>query len=156
MKVIMLQDVKKVGKKGEVKEVSVGFANNFLFPKKLAVAYTQGSINVLAQQKEEERLKDVENTKNAQEIAAKLKDITLIFEVTTGVEGKLFGSVSLKQVEEELRSKYGIDIDKRKFITKENINSLGYTRLDINLYKDVVGTVDRKSTRLNSSHQIIS
>lgn len=141
MKVILLQDVKKVGKKGETIEVTDGYATNFLLPRRLAVNATKRSVEILDKQKEDARILDEQNRKNAEELKEKLKTITLEFTCKTGKDGKLFGSVSSKQVVEMLKSKYGISIDKRKFVDKEAVNTLGVTILKNELYKGVVAEI---------------
>lgn len=141
MKVILLQDVKKVGKKGETIEVTDGYATNFLLPRRLAVNATKRSVEILDKQKEDARILDEQNRKNAEELKEKLKAITLEFTCKAGKDGKLFGSVSSKQVVEMLKSKYGISIDKRKFVDKETVNTLGVTILKNELYKGVVAEI---------------
>ena len=113
MKVILLADVKKLGKKDQIIEVSDGYAVNFLFPRRLAVQVTKKSVEVLDTQQEERKELAAKMKADAEELAKKLDTITLTFKVKTGREGKLFGAISLKQVAEEL-SKLGIEIDKRK------------------------------------------
>ena len=141
MKVILLTDVKKLGKKDQTVEVSDGYAVNFLFPRKLAVQVTKKSVEVLENQQEERRENDAKMKAEAQELAKKLDGITLVFKVKTGREGKLFGAISLKQVTEELNKQYGIEIDKRKFIDKGPLDELGFYHLNVELYKGVVGKV---------------
>ena len=135
MKVILLADVKKLGKKDQTIEVSDGYAVNYLFPRKLAVQVTKKSVEVLENQQEQRREED------AQVLANKLPDITLVFKVKTGKEGKLFGAISLKQVAEELNKQYGIDLDKRKFVDKGTLNELGFHHINVELYKGVIGQV---------------
>lgn len=141
MKVILLQDVKNVGKKGQTIEVSDGYANNFLLPRRLGVIATKRSVEILDKQKEDARLLDEQNRKNALEVKDKLSKITLEFTCKTGVNGKLFGSISSKQVVETLKNKYGLTIDKRKFIDKEAVNALGITVLKNELYKGVIAEI---------------
>lgn len=142
MKVILLQDVKKVGKKDQIVEVSDGYATNFLFPHKLAVQLTKKSNEVLANQQEDRRVEDENNRKNAMLIAEQLKNITLEFDVKAGKENKIFGSISLKQVEEQMKAKYDIVIDKRKFVDKGPLDTLGFHHLKIELYKGVIGVIN--------------
>lgn len=142
MKVILLQDVKKVGKKDQTVEVSDGFATNYLFPRKLAVQLTKKSNEVLSNQQEERRLEDENNRKNAMLIKEKLKDIVVEFDVKAGSGDKIFGSVSFKQIEEKMKEEYGIIIDKRKFVDKTQLDHLGYYQLKIDLYKGVIGIVN--------------
>ena len=141
MKVILLADVKKLGKKDQTIEVSDGYANNFLFPRHLAVQVTKKSVEVLENQQEQRRENDAKMKAEAQELAKKLDSITLEFRVKTGREGKLFGAISLKQVAEELNQQYGIDVDKRKFVDKGPLDMLGYYSLGVELYKGVIGKV---------------
>lgn len=141
MKVILLADVKKLGKKDQTIEVSDGYAVNYLFPRKLAVQVTKKSVEVLENQQEQKREEDAKMKADAQVLANKLKDITLVFKVKTGKEGKLFGAISLKQVAEELNKQYGIDLDKRKFVDKGTLNELGFHHINVELYKGVIGQV---------------
>ena len=141
MKVILLQDVKKLGKKDQVIEVSDGYAANYLIPHRLAVQVTKKSNEVLAQQKEDERKLFEANKAQAQALAEQLKDIVLEFKLRTGKDGKCFGNVSLKQIEEAL-AKQNITIDKRKFIDKGPLDTLGYYHLKIELFKGVEGVIN--------------
>ncbi len=140
MKVILLQDVKKVGRKGEVVEVSDGYAANFLFPRKLAVKKTDKSTEILEQQKEDARLLLEKQKEEALKIKEQLTNIVVEFSLKSN-NGKVFGSVSFKQVEEELKAKHNIVIDKRKITTKGPVDQLGYTKLNIELFKGVVGVI---------------
>ena len=141
MKVILLADVKKLGKKDQTIEVSDGYANNFLFPRHLAVQVTKKSVEVLENQQEERKELAAKMKADAEQLAKKLETITLVFKVKTGREGKLFGAVSLKQVADELNKQHGIDIDKRKFLDKGPLDQLGMYFLGVELYKGVVGKV---------------
>ena len=141
MKVILLADVKKLGKKDQTIEVSDGYAVNFLFPRKLAVQVTKKSVEVLENQQEQRRENDAKMKADAQELAKRLDEITLIFKVKTGREGKLFGAISLKQVAEELNKEFNIEIDKRKFVDKGPLDVLGFHHLSVELYKGVFGKV---------------
>ena len=132
MKVILLQDVKKVGKKGEVVKVADGYGQNFLIKNKL----------IVESQKEAEHQQDLENQAKAKELAKEIESITLEFTLKSGKDGKTFGSVSTKQVVEQLREKYGIKIDKRKFIDAHPIGALGYTKLKVDLYKGIIATIN--------------
>lgn len=140
MKVILLADVKKLGKKDQTIEVSDGYANNFLFPRHLAVQVTKKSVEVLENQQEERRENAAKMKAEAEELAKKLDTLTLTFKVKTGREGKLFGAVSLKQVSDEL-AKQGIEIDKRKFVDKGPLDELGFYHLGVELYKGVIAKI---------------
>lgn len=142
MKVILLQDVKKVGKKDQTIEVSDGYAMNFLFPRKLAVQLTSKSKEILGNQQENARLAEEAAKAEAMKVAKQLESITLEFKVKTGNDGRVFGSISYKQVEQELAAKHGITIDKRKFVSNEAMNACGMYRLKIELHKGVIGTIN--------------
>ena len=142
MEVILLADVKNVGKKNQTVNVSDGFAVNFLFKKKLAVPVTKKSVEILEEQKENARQADIKAREDALKLVETLKGITLEIEAKVGKDSKLFGSISLKQVEEELKAKHNITMDKRKFLDKGPLDVLGYHHLRIELYKGVVGTVN--------------
>ena len=141
MKVILLANVKNVGKKDQTVEVSDGYAVNFLFPRKLAVQVTKKSVEVLENQQEEARENEAKAKAAAEELAKRLEDITLEFKVKTGRDGKLFGAISLKQVTEELEKAYKIVVDKRKFIDKGPLDVLGYWDLKVELHKGIVGKI---------------
>ena len=142
MKVILLKDVKNVGKKDQIVEVSQGYGANYLIRNGLAIMYTAGAKNVLdnqikMRQEDEERKK-----KQALEIVEKLKDITLEFQAPASKDGRMFGTISPKQICEELNKMLAIELDKRKFVDKFPVNAFGFTRLKIEIYKGVVGTVN--------------
>ena len=141
MKVILTQDVKKVGKKGDIVNVADGYGQNFLIKNKLAVLATEHGKEIVAHNKEQERLQDLENKKKAEELKETLENITLEFALSSGKDWKTFGSVSTKNVAEELLKTHDIKIDKRKFINARPIQALGYTNLKIELYKDVIATI---------------
>ena len=141
MEVILLVDVKKVGKKNQTVKVSDGYANNFLLKQKLAVPVSKKSVEILEEQKETARINEENNKKDAQALAERLKDITLEFTAKVGKDSKLFGSISLKQVEEAMKKQFNITIDKRKFIDKGPLDMLGIYKLRIELYKGVIGEI---------------
>lgn len=141
MKVILLQNVKNVGKKDQTVEVSDGYAVNFLFPRRLAVQVTKKSVEVLENQQEEARENEAKAKADAEALAKRLEGITLEFKVKTGKEGKLFGAISLKQVAEELEKQYKITVDKRKFVDKGPLDVLGFWDLRVELHKGVIGKV---------------
>ncbi len=142
MKVILLKDVKGVGKKQEIVNVKDGYGANYLIPHGLAVMYSEKSLEILENQKADQAAEIAKNIANAKEIAAKLKDITLEFTANSGTGGRMFGTISSKQIAAELLSKYGIEIDKRKFVNKTTVDAFGYTKLQIELYKGVIGEIN--------------
>ena len=142
MEVILLADVKNVGKKNQTVNVSDGYANNFLFKKHLAVPVSKKSVEILETQQENARIAEENKKKEAIKLVDVLKNVTLEFDAKVGKDSRLFGSISLKQIEEELKNKHNIEIDKRKFIDKGPLDSLGFYKLKIELYKGVVGEVN--------------
>ena len=142
MKVILLSDEKKVGKKGEIVEVSDGYGRNFLLNKKLAVLATKKSMEILDEQNLQHDLEEKQKEADAQALKQKLTKITLEFHVKTGEGGRVFGSVSTKQIVEQLQRVHAIKIEKRKFIDTDAITSLGYTDVKVDLYKNkVIGVI---------------
>lgn len=142
MKVILLKDVKGVGKRQEIVNVKDGYGANYLIPHGLAVMYSDKSLEILNNEKADEAAEIAKNITKAKEIAAKLKDIVLEFTANSGSGGRMFGTISPKQIEAELLSKFDIRIDKRKFVNKTTVDSFGYTKLNIELYKGVVGEIN--------------
>ena len=129
MKVILLQDVRKLGKKGDVVKVADGYGQNYLIKNKLAVMETTVSRKIVESEKEAAHEQDLQNQADAKALAKRLEEITLEFTLKSGKEGKTFGSVSTKQIVQQLREKYDIKIDKRKFVDAHPIGALGYTKL---------------------------
>ena len=141
MKVILTQDVRKVGKKGEIVDVSDGYGKNFLIKQGLAVLSTNTGRKIVEKKEEEKRLQAIEDKKNAEALKKTLENITLEFKLASGKEGKTFGSISTKNIVEELQKTHDIKVDKRKFINAKPIQSLGYTNMKIELYKGVIATI---------------
>lgn len=141
MKIILIEDVKNVGKKGELKEVADGYARNFLIRNRLAVEATAHSKAILEQQKQDKIDQEIEDIQKAEALKEKLTTITLLFPVKTGEGGKVFGSISSKQIAEELNKKHQITIDKRKILDNGPFNDLGYSDIRIELHKKVIGTI---------------
>ncbi len=145
MKVILLSDVKKVGKKGETVTVSDGYGANFLIPRGLAKLSTEQTQKELARDNAAEEARQKELKAEAEKVAERLEHLEVKFKSKAGKDGRMFGSISSKEIAEGLEKHWGIQIDKRKFIDKYPVNALGYARLRIELYKgsqgQVVGTV---------------
>ena len=139
MKVILLSDIKGVGKKDEIINANDGYARNYLFPKKLAVEATAGNlVNLKAKQESNQYRKDMQK-EEAIKIASKLKEITLVIKVKAGENGKIFGGVTAKEISENLNIQYKIQIDKKKINLSETIKTLGTVNVDIKLYEGVAG-----------------
>ena len=143
MKVILKQDVKKVGKRGDIVDVSDGYARNYLIARGLAVAETKKSLEVLSGQKAIEAAEEAKREAAARETAEKLENMMIEFHVKSGVEGKVFGSGSTKQIAAEL-NRQGITIDKKKILDTDPVQTLGVTKVRVELHKNVIGTINVK------------
>ena len=138
MKVILLDNIKGVGKKDEVINASDGYARNYLFPKKLAVEANNENMAKLNNKKEAASYKkDVEKQK-AEELAKKIKGIMLKIKVKPGENGKIFGGVTSKEISENLQQQYNMAIDKKKIELKETIKTLGSFNVSIKLFEGVI------------------
>ena len=141
MKVILTQDVKGQGKKGQAINVSDGYARNFLFPKGLAIVADAAAMNDL-KNKEASRLHKIELEKQAaNDIKAKLEAISVKVLATAGADGRLYGSVTAKDIADTLQKQHGITIDKRKLALTDPIKAFGTYNTEVKLYTDVVGKV---------------
>ncbi len=138
MKVILNQDVKGQGKKGDLIEVSDGYARNFLLPKNLAKEATKENLNVMQGQKESQEYRKKKELEEANEIKAKIEEVTVKIKAKSGENGKLFGSVTSKEIAEELKMQHHIKLDKKKFVLPDGIKTLGTTVVDIKVYPGVV------------------
>ncbi len=140
MKVVLLQDVKALGKKGDVVEVSEGYARNFLLGKKYAVEATAANLNTLKLQKANADKIAAQQLAEAQETAEKLSKVTVTVAIKAGENGKTFGSVSSKEIAQALENQ-GIVIDKKKIVLPDAIKEFGKYDVKIKLHKDVAPTV---------------
>ena len=141
MKVILLADVKGQGKKNDVIEVSDGYGKNFLIPRKLAKPADAQSLNDV-KVKEAARLYRIETEKKAaREMAEQLKSILVKVPASSGADGRLYGSVTSKDVVERLKADHGIDIDKRKLVLSDPIKAYGKYEIEVKLYPEVVGKI---------------
>ena len=131
MKVIFTQDVKGKGKKGEVKDVPVGYANNFLIKKNYAVEATPGNLKQLEQKNKAAEAERQQQIEDAKQLKEQLSNIEVEVSAKTGEGGKLFGSVSTKQITQALQKQHDIKIDKRKMDLPNGIHALGYTKLTV-------------------------
>jgi len=137
MKVILLSDVKGLGKKNDIKEVSDGYARNYLFPKGLAVEAKEGFIKTINQQKEAEMKRKERELAEAKKLAQSLLQKKISIPVKTGENGKLYGSVTSKDISEAIHKQLGISIDKRKIELRDTIKTLGVYEVEIKLYPEV-------------------
>lgn len=137
MKVILLDNIKGVGKKDEIINASDGYARNYLFPKKLAVEATKENLGKLESKNEANKFKKQNEKNDAMEVANKLKELVLTIKVKAGENGKIFGGVTSKEISENLKEQYKIEIDKKKIEVKETIKSIGRFTINIKLYEGV-------------------
>ncbi|HZG57298.1 50S ribosomal protein L9 [Paenibacillus sp.] len=140
MKVIFLQDVKSQGKKGEIKEVSEGYASNFLIPRGLAKPASEGNVKTLENQKQAELRRKEQEKIDAQQLGKKLEEMTVVLTSKAGEGGRLFGSITNKQVAEALE-KMNVKLDKRKIVMDEPIRTLGVTQVPVKLHPEVTATL---------------
>ena len=141
MKVILLDNIKGVGKKDEIINASDGYARNYLLPKKLAVEANAENMSKLNNKKEANNYKKDLEKQAAEETAKKFKGILLKIDVKAGENGKIFGGITAKEISENLKSQYKIDIDKKKVELKEPIKTLGAFEVNVRLYEGIVGTL---------------
>lgn len=141
MKVILLDNIKGVGKKDEVINASDGYARNYLIPKKLAVEANTENMSKLNNKREAASYRKDLEKQSAEELAKKLKGILLKIKVKAGENGKIFGGVSAKEIAQELSKEYKIEVDKKKIDLKETIKTLGVHNVDIKLFEGVVGNL---------------
>lgn len=137
MKVILTQDIKGQGKKGQLVEVSDGYARNFLMPRGLAQEATKENLNVMHGKQEAEAYKKQMALDDAKELAKRLAEITVEIKAKSGENGKLFGSVTSKEIAEELLGTHHIKIDKKKLVLPDGIKTLGVTEVEIKLHPGV-------------------
>lgn len=140
MKVIFLKEVKGKGKQGETKNVSEGYARNYLFPNKLAIEATPGNLKSLEAQKKSEQKKEDEEYEEALQVKEKLEELTVEIKAKSGEGGRLFGAVSSKQLADTL-AKMKHKVDRRKIQLDEPIRALGYTNVPIRIHPKVTATV---------------
>jgi large subunit ribosomal protein L9 len=137
MNIILLQDVKTLGKKGECVKVNDGYARNFIIPKKLGMEATTKNLNEIKAQKAKEEKAQQEILNQAKEFAAKLEEKEVTVTIKTGENGKMFGSVSTKEIAAAVMSQLGFDLDKKKMQLAEPIKTLGDVMVPVKIHKDV-------------------
>ncbi|GAA0427044.1 MAG: 50S ribosomal protein L9 [Bacillota bacterium] len=141
MKVIFLKDVKGKGKKGDVKNVSDGYARNYLLKNNLAEEATHGNMKALEAKKRKDEQLEQEEKEEAMDLKDKLADLTVELSAKSGENGRLFGSITSKQISEALKKDYGYKIDKRKIELDQPIRALGYTTVPVKLHPEVSGSI---------------
>lgn len=141
MKVILTQDIKGVGKKDEIINANDGYARNFLLPRKMAVEANSQNMSLLQGRKDSANFKKEQEKENAIKTQEKLSKIMLTIKVKSGENGKIFGSITSKEITAELKKQHNIEIDKKKILLKESIKELGTFNVQIKLYEGVIGNL---------------
>lgn len=144
MKVLLIKDLKNVGRKGEIKDVSDGYGANYVIPMGYGKILNEASMREYAKDQARLAQEEADNKARANAVADRLKSIVLVFQAKVGKSGSMIGTISPKAIEEKMKAEYDISIDKRKFIDHFSVNAFGVTRLRIELYKDVIGIVSVK------------
>ncbi|KPU42899.1 50S ribosomal protein L9 [Oxobacter pfennigii] len=137
MKVILTADIKGVGKKGEIINASDGYARNYLLPKGLAMEANEGNLQSLKEKKDSQKFRKDTELQEAKELAKKVNGLSVVFKVKTGENGRLFGSITNKDISEQIKKQYGFDIDKRKLVLEDTIKAAGIYNLDVKIYPEV-------------------
>ena len=137
MKLVLLQDVKALGKKNDIVNVNDGYARNYLIPRKLGVEANAAALNELKTQQANAALQAAEQLKAAQELASKIGSVKLEMPVKVGGNGKLFGALSSKEIADAMKEQFGIDMDKKKIVLAEPIKEVGERTVEVKLHKDV-------------------
>ena len=148
MKVILLEDVKKLGKKGEVIEVSDGYARNYVLPKKLGVEASGKNMNDLKLQKANKEKVEKENLEAAKVMAQQMEQDQVVVSIKSGEGGRTFGSISSKEIAQSYKEQCGREIDKKKIILQEPIKSLGVYEVSVKLHPSVTGKLKVKVTEM--------
>lgn len=149
MKVIFLKDVKGKGKKGEVKNVADGYAQNFLIKQGLAVEANNGAVSTLNAQKKKEEKLAIEELNQAKQLKEQIEKLTIELQAKSGEGGRLFGSITSKQIADELNKKHNIKVDKRKIEMEDAIRSLGVTKVPLKLHQEITATLNVHVKELN-------
>jgi len=141
VRVILKAEVRGLGRTGEIKDVADGYARNYLLPKGLAIEATGGELKVLAQERQSEKTKKDRVHQDAEELAKRLGEVTLVFKLKAGDQGKTFGSVTAKEVADALKREAKAEIDKTKIVLREPLRSLGVHKVEVRLVSDVRANV---------------
>lgn len=144
MDVVLLEDVKALGKKGQIVKVNDGYARNFILPKKLGIEATTKNLNDLKLQKANEAKVAAEQLEAAKELAAKLGEAPISLSIKAGEGGRAFGSVSGKEISSAIQSQLGLDIDKKKLVLPEPLKTFGSHEVPVKLHKEVIAKLTVK------------
>ncbi|NLX70677.1 MAG: 50S ribosomal protein L9 [Clostridiales bacterium] len=144
MKVILTKDVKGQGKQGDVVNVSDGYARNYLFPRGLAIEADEKSLRALKEQKQKEAKRKQNELAEAQKLADTISQLTVVIKAKTGGSGKLFGSVTNKEIADELKKQHKIDLDRKKIVLPEPIKDIGLHNVSVKVYPEVTANLEVK------------
>lgn len=144
MKVVLLQDVKDLGKKEDIVNASDGYARNFLFPRKLAVEATSGKLNEISDKKQAEKNRKDKELQAAKDLADSLSKVQIVLKTKAGEQGKLFGSITNKDIADAIKAQSKMDIDKKKIVISEPIKTTGDHKIEIKVYPEVVAKITVK------------
>lgn len=144
MKVVLLQDVKDLGKKEDIVNVSDGYARNFLFPRKWAVEATSGKLNEIADKKNAEKVRKNKELQAAKELADKLNKVEVTIKTKAGENGKLFGSITSKDIADAIKAQHKYEVDKKKLVLSDPIKTAGSYQVEIKVYPEVSAKVSVK------------
>lgn len=148
MKVLLLQDVKGVGKKDQIVNASDGYAKNFLFPKKLAIEANSNAQNMLSNKKKNEELLAQQKLEEAQNLKEELEKIKVTIKAKTGEGGRLFGSITNKEISAELKDNFNLDVDKKKIVIDDAIKSIGEKEVTVKLHQKVTAKLKVEITEI--------
>lgn len=146
MKVILLKEVKGLGKPGELVNAKDGYARNFLFPKGLAIEATEANLSKWKRDMENKKKKEKEEHESALKLKERIENITVEIKSKAGEGGRLFGSITSKDISAALKEQHNIDIDKKRIEMKENIKTLGTTNVEVRVYTEITATLKVKVT----------
>ncbi len=144
MKVVLLQDVKDLGKKEEIVNVSDGYARNFLFPRKLAVEASDGKLKEIADKKNSVKNRKDKELQAAKDLADKISKVEVYIKTKAGEHGKLFGSITGKDIADAIKAQHKIEIDKKKIVMHDPIKSIGNYQVEVKVYPEVAAKVNVK------------
>lgn len=142
MKIVLLQDVKDLGKKGDLVNASDGYARNFLFPRNLAVEATAGKLKEIEDKKSSEKNRKEKEQKAAKELADRISKLEISFKTKAGENGKLFGSITGKDVADAIKAQHKIEIDKKKVVLHDAIKALGTYQVEIKVYPEISAKIN--------------
>lgn len=144
MKIILLQDEKKLGKKGDIIEASEGYAKNYILPKKIGVEATPKNLNDLKLQKANAKKIEEENLAAAQEMGKKIEEVTAVVKIKAGEGGKTFGAIGTKEIAAALKEQHGLEVDKKKIQMNDSIKAIGSFEVTVKLHPQVAAKLSVK------------